>query len=278
MYKIFNFENFRIGDKLAGCYQLQYNSIKNGYQYIIFDTLADKLFPIKDYFPSIGQYVIETNNPTPLISDLKEKGYEEINFGNLWISSPSLKKDTDFLPNMILPKYLKDLQYNFNDTKDKKVLDYKIKIINHCLVDAKYNTGRNHNREQFNKLIDRVRKYIIENEIDAIVVDVPINYSWNLNQLMALIELGDLYIGGDTGLTHAYSMFHPDRPIVAIYGDDSQDVNAFESERVKMGCSSSWCSDPLCSNNYKKFVMKNNLFDEEVVFNHIVEKINELNK
>lgn len=278
MHKLFNFENFRIGDKLAGCYQLQYNSIKNGYEYIIFDTSADSLFPIKDYFPSLSQYVIETSNPSSLIEELKSVGYEEISFGNLWISSPSLKKDTNFLPNIILPKYLRDIQHKFFDEQNKKVLDYKIKIVNHCLVDAKYNLGRNHNKEQFTKLIGRVKKYITDNSIDVIIVDIPINYSWNINQLMALIELGDIYIGGDTGFTHAFSMFNPDRPLVAIYGNDEHDVKAFEPERERMGCSSSWSSDPICSNNYTKFVMENNLFDEEVVFNHIVEQINLLNK
>lgn len=278
MFKVFNFDGFRIGDKLAGCYQLQYYASTKGWKYLLFDTSAESLFSVKDYFPSISQYTIECKNPQELYTEIKEKGFEEISFGNLWISTPSIKKDTGFYPNMILPPYLRNIQHNFLDESNKRVLDYKIKIVNHCLTNAGYNTGRNHNREQFEKLINRIRLYIKENSIDAILIDVPIDYSWNINQIMALIELGDVYIGGDTGFTHAFSMFNPDKPIVAIYGSNKHDVKAFEHERISMNCSSSWNSDPLASNNYTKFVMENNLFDADAVYNKIIEHINNLNK
>ena len=274
MFKLFNFDGFRIGDKLAGCYQLQYYARTKGYEYIIFDTSSYSLFPIKKFFPDISQYVIETTDSQKLFDEMKRKGFEEISFGNLWISTPSLKQDTGFVPKINLPDYLKNIQHKFVDEQDKKVLDYKIKIINHCLINAGYNVGRNHNREQFERLIKRVREYIKTNLIDAIVIDIPIDYSWHIPQIMSLIELGDMFIGGDTGFSHAFSMFNPERPMVAIYGNDEQDVKAFEEERIRMNCSHQWCSDPLASNNYTKFVMENNLFNEEEVFQDIVNKIN----
>lgn len=276
MFKIFNFTNHRLGDKLVACYQLQYYATNEGIKYLIFDTSADSLFPVKDFFPDLGEFSVENPHPEQLWEELLNKGFETLHFGNLWISSPSLKQDTNFRAKMILPFYLKNLQQNFYDENKKRVVDYKIKIVNHCLLDAGYNIGRNHNREQFDRLIGRVREYIKQNNIDAVVVDIPIDYSWNVPQIMSLIELGDIFIGGDTGFSHTFALFNPDRPLIAIYGDDTSDRNAFEEEKIRMKCSHSWCSDPM-SENLKKFVMNHNLFDDDKVFNEIINQINILN-
>lgn len=274
-FKVFHFGGFRLGDKIVACYQLQYYALVKGYEYILIDTTSEDLFSIKEFFPSIGKYVVDTNNHLELYNDLISKGYETMHLGNLWISSPSLKKDTQFKPNMMLPIHLKMFQDNYFDETGKRILDYKIKIVNHCLTDAGYNQGRNMNKEQFDRLMSRVKNYITTNNIDAVLLDIPIDYSWTVTQVLTMIELGDLYIGGDTGFTHAFASFNPNKPLVAIYGPNEHDILAFESEKIQMNASSSWSSNPL-SDNYFKYYMVNNLFNEEAVYLEIIKQINKL--
>lgn len=69
--RIYSFENFRLGDKIAACYQLQYYAINKGYHYILVDPTADSYFSIRRYFPSIGQYCIETNTAHEIYEELK---------------------------------------------------------------------------------------------------------------------------------------------------------------------------------------------------------------
>jgi hypothetical protein len=270
--RIYSFENFRLGDKIAACYQLQYYAINKGYHYILVDPTADSYFSIRRYFPSIGQYCIETNTAHEIYEELK-KHYQEIGFHNLWISSPSLFKDTGFVSNMILPDNLKQFQHELYDKKSsKKLIDYKIKIVNHVLLDAPYNKGRNHTLDQWDRLMTRVQEYIDNNEIDAIIIDIPIDYSWSVESILCLIEMGDIYVGGDTGFSHCFSAFNPNKPLIAIYGSDDHDKQAFEYIREEHNYSSQWSSLPI-SNNLYEFRMKNNLFNEEEVFEEIINQI-----
>jgi len=276
-YRSFNFAGQRIGDKVVAAYLLQYYQFRDKFEYLLFDTSADSYFPIRHFFPDIGKNVIESTDPNELHNFLIPKGFEPMHFGNLWITAPSVKQDSGFLPKMVLPKSLRDFQKSLtSDLENRPLFDYKIRISNHLLKDAGYNCGRNHNQEQWTKLIRRVFNYIRENKIDAVIIDIPTDYSWSVQNIMALVEFTDLYIGGDTGFTHAFAAFNPKKPIVAIYGPNDHDIRAFEDERVRMECSHSWCSDPI-SDNYAKFYMKDNLFDEDKAFEEAIKQINLLN-
>ena len=273
-YRLFNFAGNRLGDKIASAYLLQANKMLHNFEYILFDTSSDLYFPIRHFFPDIGKNVIESTEPDEFLNFLIQKGIEPMHFGNLWISTPSMKQDSGILPKMILPSYLKDFQKSLvSNLEGKPLHEYQYRITNHLLKDAGYNCGRNHNPEQFNKLIKRIFEYVKDIKLDSVMIDIPIDYSWSVQYILALLEFSDLYIGGDTGFTHAYASFNPTKPLIAIYGPNEHDVKAFEPERERMEASSQWSSDPL-SDNVSKFMMKDNLFDEDEVFNEIINKIN----
>lgn len=271
-FRLYSFKGCKIGDKIASAYQLQYEKQKNGTNFLLIDPTYDSPvnFPIKQFFPDISEFVIETHNPDLIFDELKDK-IEPIGFSNLWISSPSLFQDTGFVPKMKLPSYAQQFRDSFaiQDEEGKPIRKLKecpMVIINHCLLDPAYNKGRQHNPEQWQKVMDRIRDYIKEKEYDAIVVDIPA-YQLPFQQVISLIDLAHIMISGDTGTTHIASALG--KEIVAIYGDDSHDIRDFHHEKEKGGYIHEWCSDPV-SKTYTKFVMKDHLFDEDAVFNHVV--------
>lgn len=270
-YKVYNYQNDRIGDKVAVSALIQHEIEEYGHQFVLIDPKWDdfKSFPIRQFFPQISKFVLETRNPEEAMEMCLGAGFERLETGNLWITVPSLKLDTGFTPTMFLPphakKFAETITANYKDGTSKRIIDHDIRIVNHCLVDAPYNPARNHDANQWFKFLDRVKDYLEQNKINGIIVDVP-PYEWSFQQVIALISLSNIFIGGDTGSTHVAGALK--KNIVAIYGNSDHDVKAFHEQKEREGRSSEWNSDPL-SDTYKKFVMTDHKFNEDEVFEHL---------
>jgi hypothetical protein len=278
-HRYYNFNGHRIGDKVAGAFMVSERVQEHDDEFVLIDPTWDRVdsFPIKQFFPQISNFVFETNTPEKAEKLLEEKGFDKLHTGNLWVSAPSLVKDyaekgVDMYPTMYIPKYIKDFVKSIDATPEdgrptKKLTDFELVIINHCLSNPPYNPNRRHDPIQWVGLMKRINQYMQDNKIDGVMVDVP-NYQWSFSHVIGLISTADIFIGGDTGCTHVAGALKKD--IVAVYGNSDHDVKAFHVD----GMSSEWCSDPL-SKTYTKFVMENNKFNEDEVFNHVVSKINE---
>ena len=280
MFKYFDLSNHRIGDKIAACGQLSFYKQKENLDLIILDPTFHSYFPCRFFFSDLYDQQIIENEDTKQIKKLElelSNNYETFSFHNLWISTPSLKLDYGYVPKMYLPNYLKKYQNTLGLTDGRKLIDFKVKVGLHCLTDAPYNVGRNHNPEQWQMLTDMLSGYIMNNNLDddVIILEIP-NKKSNLpvQNCMAIVEMCDIYVGGDTGFTHAFAGFHNDNPLIAIYGTNKHDVDAFRWEKEKYGYSSDWCSDPL-SFNMVKYEMDNHQFNIEEVYNKIIEYINQ---
>lgn len=277
MFKYFDLSNHRIGDKIAACGQLSFYKQKEDVDLIILDSTFNSYFPAKYFFPELfNQFVIENEDGRQVEKIKKEFSihYETYNFHNLWISTPSLKKDIGYVPKMFLPPYLKSYQNSLKLTDGRKVSDFKVKIGMHCLTDAPYNVGRNHNPEQWKILTDMVSGYIMNTESDAIILEIPQkDNNLPVQHCMAIVEMCDIYVGGDTGFSHTFAAFHNDNPLIAIYGNSQHDIDAFRWEKEKYNYTSDWCSDPL-SFNLIKYEMENHLFNIDEVYEKIIEELN----
>lgn len=276
---VYNFARHRMGDKINACYQLCYEKEVNGKDFLIIDPLSHDpfSFPVKYFFPQIGDFVIENcadgKSYDELYQNLIAANYPTVHLGNLWVSAPSLKQDTGYLPQMHIPYFIKELQKNlvFKDPITMAPLnlkDYGCIIVNHCLLNAGYNVGRNHTHTQWMKLFDDLKATSPHN---ILIIDIPKESIMSASEIMGLIDLCDIYVGGDTGFTHAAAALG--KEIVAIYGPNEHDVKAFEKDKIAMNASHSWCSDPI-TNKYQKFVMENNLFQEKEVFEYLLQLIN----
>lgn len=271
-WRVYNYGGSRIGDKIGASMLIQYQIEEKGDKFILIDPSWDShtSFPVRQFFPQISNYVIETKNSDEITNTLIGKGFEHFGTGNIWITAPSLKLDTGYTPSMYLPKYIKDFMNKLvveseDKTLKKRLLDFDIKIVNHCLTDPAYNVGRQHNPEQWMSLMKRIREYLLEQNIDGVVADIP-QYTLPFQQAIGIIACGDIFIGGDTGSTHVAGALK--KNIVAIYGNSDHDVKAFPRGEQ----SHDWCSDPL-SDTYTKFVMTDHKFDEDEVFEHIKTQI-----
>lgn len=280
--RLYNFARHRMGDKINACYQLSYYKefYKNNFLLIDPGYNDPTSFPVKYFFPQLGEMVLEISGKNEETGILEcdeifnhlKPFIPELSFGNLWISAPSLKQDTDYLPHMHIPAPLKEYQKLLKTTKDNQLLDtnaYSCIIVNHCLSDVAYNHNRRHNINQWDTFFSNLKSKYAEKNV--LIIDLPREYVMPAVEIISIIDLADIYVGGDTGFTHAAAALG--KEIVAIYGDDSSDVRDFENERIRMKQSHVWCSDPI-SNSYKKFVMENNLFDEKEVLGYIETLIN----
>jgi hypothetical protein len=235
----------RIGDKVAASYILQYLVHKKRTKTIhIVDYMPDsrESFPVVKYFPDICRYGYSKH------SGLVPHGeYQQLDFHNLWISAPSLFQDTGYLPHMTTWGYKKD--------------DY---VSIHGLYDAPYNKGRNGKIEQVEQLYVKLKCA----QIPCVIV--PTDKSLSICEIIDnILRDSAIHVGFDTGITHLASAMR--KEIVAIYGDDSNDVLTYEPLREQLKASHQWCSDPI-SDKYQKFVMVDNEFDIDMIAEYVIKK------
>jgi hypothetical protein len=268
--KFYNISKHRIGDRVAACYQL----IK--YQYVMVIDNINPEFDIKDFFPNNYLHITYSKEPDLLCQQLRNSGNEELTFHNLWITSPNVLKKEKLRHFMEIPTRIRQFQKQITakeKDKNRPIQDYKVIIGIHCLLNAPYNIGRNHNYQQFEDLKQKILTYCTLNNIDFVILPIPTDNSLTIEQIIGIIDLCDIWIGGDTGFTHIAAALN--KEIIAIYGNDEHDVKAFQYEADSLGCEK-WCSDPLTT-SYKKFVMENHLFNMDEVEKYLVELINKKN-
>lgn len=274
--KVYNFDRCRIGDKVASIYQLIYK-YKRDEIFLIDPTFStSESFPVRVFLNDYFDYIFEVNN-IETGKELESKlGCESIDFHNLWVSSPSLKQDTGHKAIINLPHFITQISHSFQYTQQKKVKDFKCVVLNHPLTDAPYNKGRNVDLEQWRDMVSSLSADI--QSPDVIFMEIPIDRSLNIIQIISLLSLGDIFWGCDTGFSHLYSLIYPERPMIVTYPDSSHDIRDYHHVKELHNYSSEWCSDPINSFNYEKFILKNNRFEYKPVYNSlkklILEKLN----
>jgi len=250
---VYDLLDHRIGDTVAALYLLSvFCRLNPGADLHLINRGA---LPIDDQglrFP----VVLHSEIPAAL------EGARRLNFefGNLWIAAPSAWKD-GFIERFT--------------TFDTTLPIYDVGI--HCLTEAGYNVKRNHDPDQFFELHRRLRMAGLN------TYNVPLAAEKRpLLEVVEEMRKCRVWIGGDTGFSHLFAALFPDRPLIAIYSDDSNDQEGFADERERMRpwwqvpggkMSSPWCSDPL-SRNLHKFVMQDHQFDLEAVFEKALELAN----
>jgi len=123
----------------------------------------------------------------------------------------------------------------------------------HCLTDATYNTGRNHDPETFLASVSVPRNYYY--------AVPPTGYT--ADQVLEEMAQCGTWIGGDTGFTHAFALMHPGKLLLPIYGDDAHCKKQFAHEALPIGFTSqtvTWSSDPIRLHKRPKVVMENHQF------------------
>lgn len=147
--------------------------------------------------------------------------------GNLFVFMPKVIHDTGRYPTLTVPAhYRKWLNTEFCSLVGPKV---KPVICFHPLLDAGYSCSRNHNFDEWEKCI----KMLSEQDVTIYrigskqsigrsvangrnVFDLA-EKGYTVSQSMAVISTCDIYIGGDTGMTHAAASLN--KKIVGVWGD-----------------------------------------------------------
>lgn len=239
--------NLKIGDRVACAYLMSYYQEHHGIKWMVEDRRPDdpRCIPFQKMWPWL----------------CGEEDVGEVHFGNLWIKAPTVFEETGYEakpPEVWTPLF--------------KGLERKPFVIGfHCLTDAAYNTARNHDQRLWGEMLTKMKLAVPADLIGIDVIQSP-NGSFD-KDIAPRIAACDLFIGGDTGTSHLFAAIHPKRPCISIYPDMSFDQQAFEWERVKMGCSQPWNSLPLSFNRHV-FTMK----DHKWPVDEVVEKVKELIK
>ena len=260
---LFDFDGCRIGYNIAAAYILQYlRHVGNTQRISIVDFKADDpdSFPIWKYFPDICKNYYKHRGK------VKTGDYAVIDFGNLWITSPSLLLDQD---NHSVPS-LKDVEKQPNGYMPfmTNVAKSKEFVTIHGLYDAKYNTGRNMKEEQIIELCELLEKAKIPFRV------IPTDRSLTVCEIIDnLLAKAIICVSGDTGMSHLAAAL--DKDIIALYPDNKNDVLTYEPVRQSTNSSSPWSSDPL-SRKYKKFILQNNEFNVRDVFEYAFAKYKEI--
>jgi len=283
--QIYDFHNHKIGDTIAAAYCIQALILQEeaaGRPPPDYGLVNRGALDLCTWFPDLtggngGNGGSEVSGNSPSLSSVPScsnsfppewEGLPGIPLGNLWISAPTIKLETGILPVMHVP--IDDQAYD---------------VALHCLTDAPYNTGRNHTPAQFDELErwlnwHKLRVYRVptlgapqfEGSADTPVRSVQGSSheadrsvrAPTVTDILTQIGRARCFIGGDTGFSHAFAAMHPQRPLIAIYGEDWHNVVGFEAERSRMNCAHPWCSDPLSFRLYKR-VMQDHHFDEREV-------------
>ncbi len=254
MKAVYDFKGHKIGDSVAAAYCLQAMHIAvaaEGAGRVPVGVINRGAIDVSSWFPDVAD--VFCAEPPP-----EWEAIPRLPLGNLWLAAPTVKLQHGIRPAMVCPK-------------DDGAYDVAL----HCLTDAEYNTGRNHAPAQFAEL-ERwltwhgLKVWRVPGRLQACgTADcksaLPAEgEEKSVAEIIAEIGRAKCFIGGDTGFTHCFAAMHPDRPLIAIYGDDWNDVVGFEDERDRMKCASRWCSDPLSFRLYKR-VMTDHKFDERQV-------------
>jgi len=159
-------------------------------------------------------------------------------WGNLFVYAPNMIRKTGRYPTLEIPdRYKQWLDTEFDEMVWRHYCRFAVGppagiVVWHILTDAPYSRSRNHNFKHHAAAIKMLaRKYpdwlfIRIGRMDAEngllrgdfknIIDLT-QYDLTPSRSISVISRGDIYVGGDTGMTHAASALK--KKIVAIWGD-----------------------------------------------------------
>jgi ADP-heptose:LPS heptosyltransferase len=182
------------------------------YNYKEGDLVLGEKLNMKNFLPVLTKVfvAIERAYPSP---------------GNLFVYAPRHILEFGNYPTLAVPdKYRTWLLEKFNFTSVPKKRPC---VCFHILTDAPYSMSRNHNFKEWDNCISILAK----EDVDIYRVGIPGHRltcrNGNIHDLtienltpsqsIAVISMCDVYVGGDTGMTHAASALG--KKIVGVWGD-----------------------------------------------------------
>jgi len=229
----YNFAGCRLGDKCVAAWMLGTKALAEGRPVSWRDPTeqdADS-FSVREFFPLLDEMEVA-----------QDESPDCMDTGNLWINARPLWQAQGGIgavrmcPPAILPE---------------------CPLVIHVLADAPYNTARNWTWEQGARLASTIAK-----ELDVMPWLVPpIGTPGRLPSSAVLMKIAAarVFIGGDSGFSHAFGLMNPDRPLVWIGHDMAGDKAAFGP---------GFDSSPM-SANVTRFHLTQNIFDLDAVLAHV---------
>lgn len=303
---VFSFKNQRIGDcvgaeGIISKFRLEYPAIKI---YLISD-IKNNLIPLKWIYGNIVNEIIDVSDDKKY-SEIRDdrsilklgflKGYVPIFlewsdclkcngntwgghkcYGSTWVAGNYFAK-YHYYPKFKLPK---NILFNKIDFKNNELAKY-IKIVVHILEDASYNKIRNHDISDFISLCQK----LIDNHTNVLIIRIGLNMNDKLpnykdrvidltdlnisvGESAYIISLADIYIGGDTGMTHLAGALDV-KNIIAIYGNNR---NTNLCSKIQ-GPEEKWSSFPIVEpERLTKIIMQNNRFNPDHAYRLIKERL-----
>lgn len=185
--------------------------------------------------------------------------FSQLPVGNLWLALPELRK-IGIYPRITIPLKWQEWYSNYEDFAK---LTHPIICI-HILDNPPYNKARKHNYIDFEKIAVYLAKkgYSVvrigrdnSQKIDyPNVLDVT-SKLFSIMASIAIINKCDIFIGGDTGVTHIAAALN--KKIIAIYGPNDHDKAAYGEE---------WDSYPnTADQNITTYIMKENFIEGTMI-------------
>lgn len=220
----------RLGDRIALLYfaenlKRERKGIKlHAFERFNYESVSD--FTMVDWAPSglFETVITDPNNLPPNIPRIYP------NPSNLFVYTPKKIRETGIRPRLVLPlKYHEWLDSEFLALLPGNGKGLKRPIVCfHVLLDAPYQRSRNHYLPEWKRCMEltakmgvtviRVGKSVSHDQMVSGngIYDLT-HLGLTPSQSIAVISMCDVYVGGDTGMTHAAAAFN--KHIVAVYGD-----------------------------------------------------------
>lgn len=224
----FDFTGYRIGDKCAGAWMLAHEAIHRDCRVTWNDPTEESptSFPIAPFFPVLAERLAGPG--------IARANAAAINFGNVWLSAPKRFRELGELAGLVKM----ESPYEAASVPD---------VVIHCLADAPYNVGRNMDIAQIKDLAVWLHK---EKGIRPFILPPPAA-GFPARELLGIVANAKIFIGGDTGFSHAFGLMNPHRPLVWFGPDQTSDKIAFGE---------AWDSAPL-SNHLHRFTLEDHKFN-----------------
>jgi hypothetical protein len=233
-----HFYAHRLGDKVGAAGLMQYYKHGSNVAIVAVDCRfavngVNAGIDIADYFDNIYDAIIQVYDEKHFNIEhhyLSSQSNIMCVNGYIWELLPIIKRDHNIFPKMNMPNIYKDWWLS---EKTKYGIDNYICV--HILIDALYNVSRNHDIIYMIRLVNELSKYVpivlvgISNRelITGDNIYDLTKYNYNIDQSIAIVENSFLYIGGDTGLSHAAGALG--KKVVAIYGQNPYPGTGWDS-------------------------------------------------
>ncbi|WP_374486166.1 hypothetical protein [Zoogloea sp.] len=222
----------RLGDRMACAWMAQQRHRATGERFALIDRhpVLARDFPLSRYF---SETFVDWSE-----ARIAAAGLPAWDMGNLWLTVSNAfaanpqAGNFETLPATITAQ-ARELAASTPAGKPR--------ILIHVLDDAPYNMARRWRRKDADALCDELRRLgghvVLLNPSSA-------QFIGGFERMLAEMLAADLFIGGDTGPSHAFALLCADKPQVAVYPSMLKDQRKFATEQARLGLALPWDSLP----------------------------------